>query len=83
MAKKSRRQCIKCEYIDDCMTIDEWKEKLKSGKIKKHIYNHQITSASDDCPDYKTKTIKEEKIEVEHKKKPDVKIKKKRRNRLF
>jgi len=61
MTRKSRRQCVKCEFINDCETIEDWRNQVRSKKMKRILYNHKIsnwTSSKDsdlNCPDYKGK----------------------------
>ncbi len=56
---KSRKQCKKCLYINDCETINEWRDLVKKKKLKRVIYNHRVTSWETNkkehinCPDYK------------------------------
>jgi len=53
MAKvKSRRQCKKCDYINDCDTIKEWRQLVTDKKMKRIIYDQKLIGAVDDCPDY-------------------------------
>lgn len=59
MSRKSRKQCINCEYFseEDCASVKAWKENIKNKKMSKLQYKAITYESTDDCLDFKKKVL--------------------------